>query len=63
LQQNTEVRMKGVQFLVDEAGERTAVLEDLFDRALVRAREKEPRESLAFVKRRFASRKRLAAGG
>ena len=55
--------MKGVQFLVDEAGERTAVLEDLFDRALVRAREKEPRESLAFVKRRFASRKRLAAGG
>jgi hypothetical protein len=73
LQQNTEVRMKGVQFLVDEAGERTAVLidlkknpelwEDLFDRVLVRAREKEPRESLAFVKRRFASRKRLAAGG
>jgi hypothetical protein len=65
--------MKGVQFLVDEAGERTAVLidlkknpelwEDLVDRALVRARENEPRESLAFVKRRVASRKRLAAGG
>ena len=56
-------RMLGRVKAPGERGERTAVLEDLFDRALVRAREKEPRESLAFVKRRFASRKGLSAGG
>ena len=49
--------MKGVQFLTDEEGKRTAVLidlkkhaelwEDFYERALARSREREPRETLA----------------
>lgn len=55
--------MRGVQFLVDEDGRKTAVLidlkkharlwEDFYDRALVESRKDEPRESLDFVKRRL----------
>lgn len=55
--------MKGVQFLVDEAGAKTAVLidlkkhgklwEDFYDRAVANSREHEPRESLASVKERM----------
>lgn len=55
--------MKGVQFLVDEKGRKTGVLidlrknpdlwEDLFDRLLVRDREREPRESFESVKKRL----------
>jgi len=55
--------MKGVQFLVDEAGAKTAVLidlkkhgklwEDFYDRAVAISREHEPRESLASVKERM----------
>ena len=56
--------MKGVQFLVNENGDRTAVVidlkkhadlwEDFYDRTLARQRAREPRESLESVKRRLA---------
>ncbi len=55
--------MKGVQFLVDERGNKTAVLidlkknaelwEDFYDRALAHDREDEPRETLNSVKGRL----------
>lgn len=55
--------MKGVQFVIDERGEKTAVVidlkrhaavwEDFFDVAVAKSREDEPRESLAAVKRRL----------
>ncbi len=55
--------MRGVQFIVDETGRRTGVVidlrknpglwEDLFDRALLRQRKGEPRETLNAVKRRL----------
>lgn len=55
--------MRGVQFLVDDDGQRTAVLidlkknaqlwEDFYDLALAKARAKEPRESLESVRRRL----------
>jgi hypothetical protein len=60
--------MKGIQFLVDEHGDKTAVVinlkrhselwEDLYDSAVARAREKEPRESLESVKRRLLGRRK-----
>jgi len=60
--------MKGVQFLVDEKGEKTAVLtdlkrhselwEDFYDRAIARSREEEPRETLESVRKRLMERKR-----
>jgi DNA-binding transcriptional ArsR family regulator len=55
------VEIPGVEFLVNERGEKRAVLidlrkhralwEDLYDAYLVHARRREPRESLAQVKR------------
>ncbi|MFQ5894519.1 MAG: hypothetical protein ACE5JJ_01695 [Nitrospinota bacterium] len=55
--------VKGVQFVVDEDGKKTAVLidlkknselwEDLYDLGLARARAREPRESLEQVRRRL----------
>jgi hypothetical protein len=52
--------MKGIQFLVDDQGNKMAVVidlkrhaklwEDFYDLALAREREKEPRESLESVK-------------
>ncbi|GAC1451403.1 MAG: hypothetical protein PVS2B3_00210 [Steroidobacteraceae bacterium] len=55
------VDMPGVEFLVNDRGQRRAVLidlkkhgalwEDLYDAYLVSARRREPRESLAQVKR------------
>jgi hypothetical protein len=60
--------MKGVRFVVDEAGQKTDVIinlkqnpelwEDLYDRSIARKRASEPRESLASVKRRLAARNR-----
>ncbi|MDA2927786.1 hypothetical protein MYX78_11265 [Acidobacteria bacterium AH-259-G07] len=60
--------MKGVQFIVDDKGEKTAVLidlskhaelwEDFYDRALVESRQNEPREPLEYVKRRLTQRSR-----
>jgi hypothetical protein len=58
--------MRGVQFLVDDDGEKTAVLidlkknaelwEDFYDVAVTRSRAKEPRESLEDVRRRLRRR-------
>ena len=55
--------MKGVQFVVDDRGNKTAVVinlkqnselwEDFFDSAVAHSREKEPRESLEAVKKRL----------
>ena len=55
------VEIPGVEFLVDDRGEKRAVLidlkkhralwEDLYDAYVVHARRREPRESLAQVKR------------
>ena len=60
--------MKGVQFLTDEEGKRTAVLidlkkhaelwEDFYDRALARSREREPRETLESLRKRLKSSQR-----
>jgi hypothetical protein len=60
--------MKGVQFLIDDQGNKTAVLidlkrharlwEDFHDHVLAHAREGEPRESLESVKRRSQRVKR-----
>ena len=63
--------MKGVRFVVDEKGKRTAVQidlaehaelwEDFYYCALARAREREPRETLQAVKARLQRKDRRAA--
>ena len=60
--------MKGVQFLVDDQGNKSSVLidlkkngdlwEDFYDRAVAHGREREPRESLESVKARLLARRR-----
>jgi hypothetical protein len=60
--------MKGLQFVVDERGNKTAVVidlkknaelwEDFYDRALAESRAGEPRESLQSVKRKIQRTKR-----
>ena len=55
--------MQGVQFLIDDEGERKAILidlgvhgelwEDFYDLALAEARKDEPRESLEEVRRKI----------
>lgn len=55
--------MKGIQFVSNDRGEKVAVLislqqhkklwEDFYDRLIARQRSKEPRESLASVKKRL----------
>jgi hypothetical protein len=57
--------MRGIQYLMDTKGEKTAVLidlkkngdlwEDFYDVALARERSNEPRESLESVKKRLRS--------
>ncbi len=57
--------MKGIQFVVDDQGEKTAVVidlrehaeiwEDFYDGMLAQEREAEPRESLEEVKQRLAA--------
>ena len=64
--------MRGVQFLVDDDGERTAVLidlkknaqlwEDFYDVALAKSRAREPRETLASVKRRIRANAKRRSG-
>jgi hypothetical protein len=64
--------MVGVQFLVDEQGNKTAVVidlkknsqlwEDFYDRALARSRRHEPRETLETVKKRLNRRKPRSHG-
>lgn len=61
--------MKGIQFVTDEKGKKTAVLidlkkygklwEDFYDNLIADQRENEPRETLESVKRKFR-RKRQA---
>ncbi|MFH1675680.1 MAG: hypothetical protein ABIC40_01560 [bacterium] len=58
--------MKGVEFVIDEAGEKKAVIidlkkhrelwEDFYDTLLAKEREKEPRESLEEVKKKVLGR-------
>ena len=65
--------MRGVRFVVDEAGQKTDVIislkenpelwEDIHDRALARKREGEPREALETVKRKLAARRRRRTNG
>jgi hypothetical protein len=55
--------MRGVKFLIDKSGKKTAVVldlrnnavlwEDVYGSALARSRAREPRESLASVRRRL----------
>ena len=61
--------MKGVQFLVDECGTKTAAVidlkhyselcDDFYDSAVAQARKNDPRESLESVKKRLAARGKL----
>jgi len=63
--------MRGIQFVVDENGEKKAVLidlkrhaalwEDFYDRALARSREGEPRETLESVRKRLSRKRRSSA--
>lgn len=65
--------MKGVQFVVDDRGTKTAAVinlkqhselwEDFYDSALADARKDEPRESLESVKKRLISRGKLNPNG
>lgn len=64
--------MKGVKFVVDEDGERSAVLidlkenadlwEDFYDGYVAREREGEPRESLDEVRQRLIAQGKLDPG-
>ena len=61
--------MKGIQFVTDETGHKTAVLidlkkygevwEDFYDALVARSRENEPRESIEAVKRRLQKQGKL----
>jgi len=61
--------MKGVQFVIDERGQKTAVAidlrrhasvwEDFVDVTVAKSRQHEPRESLAAVKRRLRRTRKL----
>ena len=65
--------VKGVQFVIDERGEKTAVVidlkkhgdlwEDFYDSAVAHARRDEPRETLESVKRRLSQRRKLPRNG
>jgi hypothetical protein len=68
-----EVFVKGVQFVVNERGEKTAVVidlkrhsevwEDFYDATVARQRQGEPRKTLESVKRRLRRRGKLRSGG
>jgi hypothetical protein len=65
--------MKGIQFVVDEHGDKTAVVinlkhyselwEDFYDSAVDEVRKKEPRESLESVKKKLALRGKIRSHG
>ena len=65
--------MKGVQFLVDECGTKTAAVidlkhyselcDDFYDSVVAKARKNEPHESLESVKRRLAARRKTRSHG
>ena len=62
--------MKGVQFVIDEQGQKTAVVidlkrhaalwEDFYDAALAKSRQEEPRETFESVKRRLRRQGKLS---
>jgi len=62
--------MKGIQFIVDDEGRKTAVLidlreygelwEDFYDSLMARARAGEPRESLGTVKEHLKAQGKLS---
>lgn len=68
-----DVMVKGIQFLVDDSGRKTAVQidlrkqgrlwEDFYDRALAKQRASEPRESLETVKKRILGRRQTRRRG
>jgi hypothetical protein len=61
--------MKGIQYIINEKGEKTGVLldlkkhrelwEDMYDRLLARQRSNEPRESIQSVKERLKDQGKL----
>jgi hypothetical protein len=63
--------MEGIQYLTNNKGERVAVQidlkkhgdlwEDVYDSLIARSRVKEPRETLASVKKRLVKQKKLNA--
>ncbi|MFQ5830559.1 MAG: hypothetical protein ACE5JD_15605 [Candidatus Methylomirabilia bacterium] len=65
--------VKGIQFVVDNSGRKTAVQidlkkqgrlwEDFYDRALAKQRASEPRESLKSVKKRVLGRRQRRRRG
>ena len=65
--------MKGVQFVVNDLGEKTAVVidlkkhsevwEDFYDASVARQRQSEPRDTLESVKRRLRRRGKLSSDG
>jgi len=65
--------VKGVKFVIDEQGEKTAVVidlkkhgdlwEDFYDSAVAHARRDEPRETLEWVKRRLTRRGKRRRNG
>jgi len=65
--------VKGVQFVVDNSGRKTAVQidlkkqgrlwEDFYDRALAKQRASEPRESLESVRKRVLGRRQRRRRG
>ena len=65
--------VRGIQFVVDNSGRKTAVQidlrkqgrlwEDFYDRALAKQRASEPRESLEKVKRRVLGRRQRSRRG
>lgn len=65
--------MKGVQFVVNEEGQKTAVVidlkkhselwEDFYDAAVARQRQNEPRQTLEAVKKRLRRTGKLRANG
>jgi len=67
-----EATMRGVQFVIDSDGNKTAVLidlkqhrklwEDFYDVMLAKSRDREPRETLDSVKATNSTKKRSARG-
>ena len=66
---HTGVLMEGIQFLTNDKGERVAVQidlrkhgdvwEDVYDSLTARERAREPRDSIASVKKRLIKRRKL----
>jgi len=64
-----EAYMRGVQFVTDDHGEKTAVLidlkqhgelwEDIYDSLIAKYRENEPRESMDDVRERLRKKRKL----